>query len=219
MWRQLLEHWLIGVFLGVLVALSLAAMARLSPLRLMDWLGADAVAESAARAGAADQDWTPRIVFLSIDDTAMKGWRARTGLQARGNISKLIGQVRQSGAKLVVLDIVFEPLSVSPHCDDAGCPRRPAGLSDDDLAVKEALEKGGAPLIIAAPISLTFQDSQTSTELWPTQIYSIPPPAGVELAYSFFSPLVIRSQQLFYNVFVHTDFSPIRTIIGSAYPL
>jgi hypothetical protein len=131
-WRQLLEHWLIGVFLGVLVALSLAAMARISPLRLMDWLGADAVAESAARAGAADQGWTPRIVFLSIDDAdaAMRGWHARTGIQARVNISKLIGQVRQSGAKLVVLDTVFEPLSVSPHCDDAGCPRHPAGLSD-----------------------------------------------------------------------------------------
>jgi CHASE2 domain-containing sensor protein len=105
--RRLAEHWLIAVFLGAFVALFLTIIAPLAPLRLMEWLGTDAIQDLAASAGASRLDWKPRIVFVSIDDATMHGWGARTGRQARSNIAQLIALVRKS-AKIVVLDITFE---------------------------------------------------------------------------------------------------------------
>ena len=180
--RRLVEHGLIAVFMGVFVAISLATMSPLAPLRLMEWLGADAVSVLAASTGKAHDNWEPHIVFVTIDDLTMMKWGSTTSLQARGHIGRLTKVLRHSGAKVVVLDVLFD--------------RSPLKLKDNE-DLKRAISDGGAPLVLASPLSRAFQSGQhVYQELWPGEAYPNPLPSDVQFAASFLQSDFVRTQTL-----------------------
>lgn len=131
------RHWLAACLLGIVVAAGLQLFSDAPAFRLLERQGADAATKYAVRHA---DDWAradrPRVVLLTVDDHTLRQWGRSTGLDARGEIARVIGLMRESKAQAVVVDMTFMRESDAQSAE----------------ALRWAIAKPGRPVVLAAAL-------------------------------------------------------------------
>ncbi|TDH61631.1 CHASE2 domain-containing protein [Dankookia rubra] len=155
-----------GIMLGVLFAGIMQLLSPLAFIQHLNRLGSDLVISLASmKSDAFIRPGVPRIIFVSIDDATLEDWVANSAREARGRIAAMIDTLRGSGAAAIMLDIVFED------------------SSPGDAAMRAALSRDGAPMLLASPIIASTQAGRIApAPVAPGPAYPSPLPPGIRFA-------------------------------------
>jgi hypothetical protein len=99
--------FLAGILMGLIVEGLLFPFHVLEPVRALQYLGEDIVFSSVSRSNLHMSAAAHDYVFVNIDDASLQSWDKSPGADIRPEIIKLLTELRQSKASLVVVDIIF----------------------------------------------------------------------------------------------------------------
>jgi hypothetical protein len=105
--HTLLIKFLAAVLMGLIVEALLFPIHGWEPVRGLKYLGEDAVFGALSKGDVHLPPAAPRYVFVNIDDASLRNWGKSPGEDIRPEITKLLTELRQTKASVIVVDIIF----------------------------------------------------------------------------------------------------------------
>ena len=131
----LLVKFLAAVFIGFIVEALLLPIQGWEPVRELKYLGEDVVFSALSERNPRVPPTAYGVVFVNIDDASLRNWQKSPGDDIRPEITKLLTELRQSKANVIVVDIDF---------------KLPRGAIPNPL--QSIMEERGQPVVAVADI-------------------------------------------------------------------